>query len=363
MPESDWHNWPSGKRRQWCLYIRAGRKSRWAHGTLLNLLLNLLLTHRPHRQRNPIMFHWTQTIWGQILNFILMNLCLCSGLCSGKFPSKAIQGVRYNQHLLVCPLKPQPSSCSFFSILARFYSVGCYNQVRVITSSSTSWFIFCVLISSHSFSSYLLHQNNSTIVAKTRNSMTIQIDFEDEEISSQLDVFAFRPQVTMQNEFGDYVDEVNKAEARHLGVGHRFVVENLLKPGRNYAVRSSLALLSLINLANKLCQHCNPVPHTRSLSCPMWINKEWNQIMTWQKLRQVEIWRAWGFTWECFCQIILTNQPHLPIGAKYCSDLSEGIHFVHLRLRCVWWVQRKPVHSWHQRNALECASHTTERCY
>ena len=75
-------------------------------------------------------------------------------------------------------------------------------------------------------------------MARTRNSMTIQIDFEDEEISSQLDDFVFKPEVTMQNEFGDYVEEVNKVEARHLAVGHHFVVENLLKPGRRYEVRS-----------------------------------------------------------------------------------------------------------------------------
>ncbi|EJK66695.1 hypothetical protein THAOC_12359, partial [Thalassiosira oceanica] len=78
------------------------------------------------------------------------------------------------------------------------------------------------------------NQNNSTITAKTRNSITVQIDFEDDAITGRLDEFYFRPEVSVQNEFGDYTEEVNANSTRPLAEGHHFVVGGLLFPGRRY---------------------------------------------------------------------------------------------------------------------------------
>ena len=193
------------------------------------------------------MFHWMRLIWGGMNHFILMKLCRCLGLSSNKVHSKAEREVCGNQRSVMCRMGSHlshPSCCSFLLIIARFHTVDVYNLVRAITSREHSVFRFPSHLTTISFHSPF-RQNNSTIVAKTRNSITVQIDFEDESISRQLDNFYFKPETTMQNEFGDYMEE-GRTESdrlrppvifRHLDSGHHFKINGLKFPGRRYDVR------------------------------------------------------------------------------------------------------------------------------
>ena len=74
------------------------------------------------------MFHWTQTIWGQILHFILMNLCQCLDLCSGKFPSKAIPGVRYS--IVTVAGCPPETLTLFLFLLLNFSEILFYRCIQ-----------------------------------------------------------------------------------------------------------------------------------------------------------------------------------------------------------------------------------------